>query len=369
MNEKINFEKLSKTGTGWDGKIDKKDWSYSDIFGATSKIVPKDLGREKLLRESPLAWRENLVYQLYHLSCVQLHITMKNMWNSFVNDKSTVKLSWPMLFALVKFIVNKGTSVNETLKIANNMGQCLDKTFSQDLVFAKPNNWIHNPKLITEEMKKEAENWKIGNYSRIYDTSLNNIYEALQHEPILIGVCLNSNWDNKVIYSPSKAMNHLTLALEPTDEGHIKIWEGFKKDELDIRILHKDSFIGAAYSFRDIPDKIKFNLQLKNKYMLRPIKGDEKPEVYFEDKIGRKHWVRRNMQDLYDFAGIKGEDIEIKPQEVVDKMPEGAPFDMKILQFWNFAKLYLRRDILNDEEKNEMGKIIAEIAKDIDVKD
>lgn len=365
----IDFKKLSQSGTGWDGKVSKKDYKYEEVFGATTEIiVPKDLGREKLLRESPLADRENLIYQLYTLGCVPLHITMKNMWNSLVEDNSIVKLSWTILYALAQFFKGAGTSVNNVLSIAKNIGQCLDKTFSQDLMFKNGgDNWIHNPKLITEEMKKEAENWKIGDYTRLEKTDINSIREALLHGPVLIGVRLNEKWNDKIIYSPGTDMNHLTLALESTNDGNIKIWEGFDKDKLDIRVLHKDSYIGAAYSFRDIPDKIKFELKLRNKSMFRLIKGDEKPEVYFLEtsERGYKHHVRRNMNDLYDFAGVKDDAVEILPQATVDEIPSGVPFDMKMLQFWNVAQLYLRRDVLDAEEKAKLGESLKAMSEEL----
>lgn len=335
-----------KQGGGLYPHIDKRDWIYEDVFGSTTQHDIKPLGRLEKILNSPLAKHENLVYQLNVLSCVPLHITMLNMYYSWFNDGSEVKLSWPMLYALARFYPGAGTSVNNVLSVARDIGECLDTTFPQDDVFTNGGDgWIHNKSLVTDVMKEEGKNWKIGAYTRLRNNTRNSIYDALIHSPVLIGVNLAGNWDASIIRSTGNSMNHLTLLVDVTEQGDYIIWEGFKDNEFDYRVLSKDSYIGAVYSFRDVPDDVKFELKSKTTNNMRLIKQKDKPEIYLLDFSGRLHWYANEES----YKRYVDKDADFSHVEEVDELGAyemGEPINVHNRSLIDTIKFYVEHDLL-----------------------
>jgi len=361
----MDYKELYQNSSGWNWKRDKYDprnFKYEKIFGAGGGVTEfKSFGRVKALLESPLKEQQNLLYQMQLLGCVPLHITMKNQQNSYFNDKNVVKPSWTMPYALATFYPGAGTSINEILSIIRNLGQCQDKLFSQDEALDKGETWVHNKNLITEEMKQDAKNWKIGPQSYIENLTRAGIYNALMAETLLVGVILNHNWDNPVIYSPQAGdMNHVSFILEPLDAenapilsahlgreyteadyGHWIILEGFRKDKLDLRVLHRSSYVGLAVSFRDIPDNIILELKRQNMRLIicedHPIEAERK-KVYSLDFSGRFHWLC-NEETFQEYVSAE------KDFSLVEKMPYEQFKTHAIGMPWNMFGMTLLQTI------------------------
>jgi len=358
MSEKINFEEFSKIGTGWDWKKDISDhrnFSYEFCFGASLDDNYSPIGRLEKILKSPLTRQENLLYQLHFLSCVPLHIAMYNQFNSWLNDNNEVKLSWAITYALINFTPGRGTSVNEALGSVRKIGQCQDKLFSQDTALELGENKIHNPNLITDEMKEDASHWKIAGHSYLTNLSRASIYSALKHTPLLIGVNLNNNWDNDIIYSANPGMNHLSLLVDIDKDGHWKIWEGFRKDKIDIRTLHKNSYIGMAISMRDIPDDKILELKKKNNMRLvmcstHPDKKETK-KVFALDFSNRLHHYAN--EDTYQELVHAGKDfsfVEDISYKEFQKYTIGISQNMYGMSLINVIKFYIKQNKINIED-------------------
>jgi len=335
-----------KDGSGLCDPPDSRNIIYEDCFGSAPQEDIKPIGRMEAILDSPLAHKDNILKQMNLLSCVPLHISMLNQQHSWFNSESLIKPSWAMWYALLGFAPGKGTSVNECLKLSRDVGQCLDKNFSQnDAIYKYGEKGIHNKNFITDEMREEGKHWKMGKSSRLTDLSRNSIHSALKHGPVIAGVFLNDNWNDEVIVSKTRAMNHLTLINDIDKDWNYDLQEGFLDDALDVRKLSPDSYIGLAISVRDIPDDL--IIKAKEKRIMKILmctnhpKEDERVKIYVLDFSNRLHHFCE--EDTYEEYVSSSKDFSIVQDidyEMFKSYDIGRPISMygqsliDIIKFW-----------------------------------
>lgn len=235
----------------------RKDFLYEKVFGAATSGQLKPLGRLERVLTSPLA--QHPISQGNVPSCFPCAATFINQYNSFFKSDNPVALSWPFLFAQIPHF-SGGSIPQDSLNVLRSAGQPKDEKLPQARFWDEP-FFVESKTILTPETYVGAEKYKINSYFFFKKPTLSGIFDALQADPLIIGIKVNQlTWAEDIVIPPTDAgtrgFNHAVVLLDVDAGGNMKVCSWDRRDRLDIRTLHGDTEILMACVIRDLPDNM-----------------------------------------------------------------------------------------------------------------
>ena len=321
--------------------LDVNDYHADLVFGAgPSAIERKPLGRLEKILKSPL--KDLFLYQGQILSCVHCGLAFQNQYYSVFNSDNPVRLAWRDSYLRVTKGTNRGTDVKEACEIYRKDGVCEDK-FAPNFPFKSLIEMLEQVKE-TNEIKLNRIKYRIKNYFRVSNASINNLYFHLQRT--IVGVAIGGNNDDfsgyfKRVNFTGTEWYHYCLLLDVVGDSNRQVlrdlgfpdnqifngdWislQAWNENRLDIRLINSKYPILFGQTLEDFPDdldkdKIRMSLQL--------VKASNDSRVYLVDSQNIKHWIKNEAtfnEYFKDFSQV----LTVESQQI-DPLQEGEPIDV-----------------------------------------